>query len=209
LKNSQTVFREGEIIALTAEYSSASDKKYYLDTRGYDRSGRLNGMEVFCIDPSAGDDPLSDYFNGAMGFIGGGLGGEQDLGSKPYPINLELNEWKSLPPGSYRLSIVSHRVTVPTDNNPYEPSAPLIPLRSNNVEFQVVKAEPEWQGQQLAAAVKALDSSDPTGEDAKSSTSGHAGVRADARYAGNAIRPEVPASEVRRDEQRNLDEGAR
>jgi hypothetical protein len=166
-KNSQTVFREGEIIALTAEYSSASDKRYYLNTRGYDRSGRLNGMEVFCIDPSAGDDPLSDYFNGAMGFIGGGLGGEQDLGSKTYPINLELNEWKSLPPGSYRLSIVSHRVTVPTDNNPYGPSAPVIPLRSNNVEFQVVKAEPEWQGEQLAAAEKALDSSDPTGDDAK------------------------------------------
>ena len=39
LKNGQAVFREGEIIALTAEYSSASEKKYYLNTRGYDRSG--------------------------------------------------------------------------------------------------------------------------------------------------------------------------
>jgi len=165
LKNGQAVFREGEIIALTAEYSSASEKKYYLNTRGYDRSGRLNGMEVFCIDPDTGDDPLSDYFNGAMGFIGGGLGGEQNLSRKPYPINLELNEWKSLPPGSYRLSIVSHRATVPTDNDPYGMGAPPIPLRSNVVEFQVVKADPEWQGEQLAAAERALDS-DSTGEDA-------------------------------------------
>jgi len=143
LKNGQTIFREGEIIALTVEYSSASDKKYYLNTRGYDRSGRLDGMEVFCIDPSGGDDPLSDYFNGAMGFIGGGLGGEQDLNNKAYPINLELNEWKSLPPGSYRLSIVSHRVTVPTDNDPYGMGTPSVPLRSNDVEFQVVKADPD------------------------------------------------------------------
>ena len=167
LKNSQTVFREGEIIALTAEYSSASEKKYYLNTRGYDRSGRLNGMEVFCIDPATGEDPLSDHFNGVMGFIGGGLGGEQELSSKPYSINLELNEWKSLPPGSYRLSIVSHRVTAPTENSPYGLGAAPIPLRSNEVQFQVVKATPEWQAAQLAAAERALDSPDATGEDAK------------------------------------------
>jgi hypothetical protein len=92
LKNRQAIFREGEIIALTAEYSSPSEKKYYLNTRGYDRSGRLDGMEVFCIDPDTGEDPLSDYFNGEMGFIGGGLRGEQDLSRKLYPINLELNE---------------------------------------------------------------------------------------------------------------------
>ena len=53
------------------------EKKYYLNTRGYDRSGRLNGLEVFCIAPGTGEDPLSDYFNGVMGFLGGGLGGEQ------------------------------------------------------------------------------------------------------------------------------------
>jgi len=39
LKNGQTVFREGEIITLAAEYSSSSAKKYYLSTRNYDRSG--------------------------------------------------------------------------------------------------------------------------------------------------------------------------
>jgi hypothetical protein len=93
LKNGQTVFREGEIIALTAEYTSSSEKKYYLNTRGYDRSGRLNEMDVFCIDPATAVDPLSDYFNGSMGFLGGGLSTEQDLSSNPHPINLELNEW--------------------------------------------------------------------------------------------------------------------
>jgi hypothetical protein len=124
-------------------------------------------MEVFYIDPAKTTDPLSDYFNGVMGFLGGGLGGEQDLSNKPYFVNLELNEWKSLPPGSYRLSIVSHRVTVPTEDNPYESSTRSIPLRSNEVQFEVVKADPGWQGEQLAAAERALDSADPTGEDAK------------------------------------------
>jgi hypothetical protein len=167
LKNGQSVFREGEIVALAAEYSSSAAKKYYLNTRNYDRSGRLDGMEVFCIDPDAGRDPLSDYFNGTMGFLGGGLGSEQDIGEKPYVVELELNEWKSLPPGWYRLSIVSYRVSAPSDGNPYGAEAAHPALRSNGVRFQVVKAEPEWQAEQLAAAVHLLDSSDKTGEDAK------------------------------------------
>src|SRR5260370_20755376 len=166
LKNGQTIFREGEIITLAAEYSSSSAKKYYLSTRNYDRSGRLDGMEIFCIEPDAGHDPLSDYFNGAMGFIGGGLGSEQDLSDKSYPVDLELNEWKSLPPGTYRLSIVSYRVSAPTDGNPYS-EASHSPLRSDEVQFQVVKADPEWQAEQLAAAAQALDSPNHTDDDAK------------------------------------------
>lgn len=167
LKNGQTVFRQGEIIALTAEYASSAEKKYYLDTRNYDRSGRLDGMEVFCIDPDPSRDPLADYFNGAMGFILGGLGGEQDLSEKPYAVDLELNEWKSLPPGSYRLSIVSHRLSIPADGNPYDPKVPHPTVRSNEVQFQVVKAEPEWQAEQLAASLSVLDSPDHSEDDAK------------------------------------------
>jgi hypothetical protein len=54
LKNGQTVFREGEIIALTAEYKADRKNKYILSNRSYDRSGRLDGMEVFCITLIAG-----------------------------------------------------------------------------------------------------------------------------------------------------------
>ena len=140
LKNGQTVFREGEIIALIAAYSSSAEKKYYLDTREYDRSGRLNGMEMFCIDPAAGADPLSDYFNGGMGFIGGGLGGEKDLSRDPHLVNLELNEWKSLPPGSYRLRVASHRVTISTEKAETGSGTISLPLESNEVEFQVIRA---------------------------------------------------------------------
>jgi hypothetical protein len=167
LKNGQNVFREGEIIGLVAQYSSPTDKKYYLNTRNYDRNGRLDGMEVFCLEPTMGDDPLSDYFNGVMISMGGGLSAEETASDKPYTVNLELNEWKSLPPGSYRLRILSHRVVAPTKGNSYEPNALQIPLRSNDVEFQVVKADSGWQGEQLAAAESALDSSGATDEDAK------------------------------------------
>lgn len=167
LNKGQTIFRRGEIVALTAEYSSTAEKKYSLSTRGYDRSGRLVGVEDFCLDPANGTDPLADYFNGAGMCIQGGLSSELDVGTKPFSVNLELNEWKSVPVGSYRLSVVGHRVVIPSENGPYAPGAQPVPLRSNEVEFQVVEAEPAWQTAQLAAAESVLDSSDPSGEETK------------------------------------------
>ena len=94
------------------------------------------------------------------------MSSELDAGTKPFSVNLELNEWNSLPVGSYRLSLVSHRVVIPSENGPYAPGAQPVPLRSNEVEFQVMQAEPSWQAEQLAAAESVLDSSDPTGEQA-------------------------------------------
>jgi hypothetical protein len=166
LKNGQTVFREGEIIALTAEYTAQAKHKYSLNNRNYDRGGRLDGMEVFCLDPDKGVDPLRDYFNNRVIF-GGGLGGDQDPAVEPYTADLELNEWLSLPPGSYRLSIAGNRVTLNTKNSKLGSDGPAVPLRSNTIEFQVLKAEPEWQSEHLASALLTLDSASATKDEKK------------------------------------------
>lgn len=71
LKGGQTVFRQGEIIALTAKYTADSSKKYLVNTRNYDRIGRLSGEEVFCLEPDRGSDPLEDYFHSVLGGMGG------------------------------------------------------------------------------------------------------------------------------------------
>jgi len=97
----------------------------------------------------------------------GGLGGVKDLSRDPHRVNLELNEWKSLPPGSYRLRVVSHRVTISTEKAETGSGTVSLPLESNEVEFQVIRADPAWQAGQLAAAQGTLDSPAPTGEDAK------------------------------------------
>jgi len=166
LRNGQTIFRRGEVLALTATYSSASDKPYSLGTRNYDRSGRLSGTEVFCVDPPVEKDPLSDYFGGVMGFLGGGLSSTWEFNRGPFVANLDLNEWKSLPPGSYRLKITGHRVTLP-GSNPGNPESVPVPLQSNEVSFQIVEASAEWQAEQLSAAVHTLDSADPSSEEAQ------------------------------------------
>jgi hypothetical protein len=99
-----------------------------------------------------------------MGTGGFGLASDQLLGMKPVEVSLELNGWRILPPGSYKLNAVSARVFVRTNNNPLPTRCDMhsyggrpITLRSNDVEFQVIKADPEWQVAQLAAAKAVLD----------------------------------------------------
>jgi hypothetical protein len=167
LRDGQTTFREGEIIALTAEYSAAAQKRYTVNNRSYDRSGRLNGEEVFCIDPDTSTDPLFSYFNSARGFMMGGIFSAEDPGREPLVVNLELNEWHSLPPGSYRLSVIGNRATAYGKDEPMGLGDTSIPLRSNAVEFQVVPADPSWQAGQLAEAVTTLDSSTAGDDDRK------------------------------------------
>lgn len=167
LKNGQVVFREGEIIALTAKYQALKKKKYTLDNRSYDRSGRLDGMEVFCLDPESGSDPLSDYYSQPVAFFGGGLFSDADPGEKPFDVQIELNEWQSLPPGSYRLSIVGNRVTIHNNEDSMGFGGAPVTLRSNTVAFRVIAAEPEWQAAQLASAVTVLDSPTSKEEDKK------------------------------------------
>jgi hypothetical protein len=156
-KDRQAVYREGEIIALTLAYTSSVAEKYSLDTRNYDRSGRLNA-ETFCIEPASGRDPLEDYFSsGLFGFLGGGIGGAQPLSSAAATIDIELNEWKSLPPGRYQLRLVSSRVQRQATAGETGGSILFVPLRSNTIEFQIVGA-PDWQASELDSAIRALDS---------------------------------------------------
>jgi hypothetical protein len=165
LKNGQTTFREGEIIPLVAEYSATTSKKYVLDNRNYDRSGRLSGMEVFCLAPNSGTDPLIDYFSQLGGIFGGGAFSMEDPGDKPHTVELQMNEWLSLPPGQYHLSIVGNRVGLRLKGTEYPTGGEVVPLRSNAVDFEVTSADSPWQSAQLAAAVQTLDTPDVAKED--------------------------------------------
>jgi hypothetical protein len=157
LNGGQAVFQEGEIIALTVRYTTKTKGKFLLNNRGYDRSGRLDGMEVFCVEPEGGKDPLADYFNAYRAFMGGGLFSNQDLSRSP-AIKIELNEWRSLPPGSYSVSVIGNRASVGTEKEWKSWNGAAIPLRSNPVAFRVERADPRWQTAQLAVAVRLLDS---------------------------------------------------
>src|SRR2546426_11732788 len=89
-------FHVGEVISVELAFSSTVGGTYVIDTRNYDRSGRLD-MEQFHLSPQ-GRDPLHNYYNGGLfgAFIGGGLGGSRYLTSKSHIIREDLNEWMAL-----------------------------------------------------------------------------------------------------------------
>ena len=153
-----TTFYEGEIIPLDLAFSSTTPKRYYFNNASYDRSGRMN-YEEFAVEPKDGTrDPVLLYFNSIRFFMGGGLRGGDFLSATPTNIRLNLNEWVSLErPGTYRLRIVSHRVSDHAANdNPFggEP----VPVQSNSIALRIVAPDAGWQAAQLASIRQVLNS---------------------------------------------------
>src|SRR5258706_5742362 len=153
IPDGQTLFREGEIIPLALSFTSTADKRYWADNRNYDRSGRLS-IEAYCVEPEA-RDPFADYFR-AGAFMGGGLGNTQQLSEKPFTATAELNEWRQPGPGHYRLYVVSYRVWRPPDSSEATPYGRVsLTLRSNTIEFEIIKVGADWNDKQLQDATAA------------------------------------------------------
>jgi hypothetical protein len=148
--NEASRFHVGEIIPLELAFRASVSDMYDMELRNYDRSGRLN-IETFHLTPP-GRDPLERYYSTGA-FIGGGLGGARELSSEPQVIRVDLNEWIALDkPGHYSLYVTSGRVSRRTPNR-----AEPVELRSNDLEFDVVAADPAWQQQTLSTAVASLN----------------------------------------------------
>jgi hypothetical protein len=106
------------------------------------------------VEPGA-PDPLQAYFN--VGGGGGGTSNPRFLDSTALLENAELNEWRSLRPGQYRVFAVSYRVTrnvAPGEEAPtiHRPEV----LRSNTVDLTVEPADSAWVAEQIADAVQIL-----------------------------------------------------
>src|SRR5260370_22413497 len=146
-----STFHAGEVIPIELSFAASLPDDYDMDTRNYDRSGRLN-LEQFHVTPP-GRDPLANYYaNGA--FMGGGLGGSRVLSAEPQVMQEDLNEWVGPDdPGHYTLYLTTGRISRrgPTKDE-------LLQLHSNSLEFDVIAASPEWQEQTLASEVPFLDS---------------------------------------------------
>jgi hypothetical protein len=143
LADGRALLREGEIIPLVLSFTSTADKRY----RAFDRinfGGVRQGSDTFCLEPEA-RDPLADYpFSGV---VAGSPGAAQQLSEKPVTLTEELNEWKALGPGHYRLYVVSHRVLgvsaepLTLNSRMAGAGAVRVVLRSNRIEFDVIKAD--------------------------------------------------------------------
>ena len=161
LASDHTVFHSGEIIPLSLAFTAAASHRYLINNRSYDRSGRLE-IDQFCLDPEA-PDPIAAYFESGI-MMGGGLFNIEDLGIKPFVAHADLNEFRILAPGHYRLYVVSYRVSRSSDANEdaFSDKVP-VTVRSNTLEFEVRAASAQWQRQQLDSALTTLATQIPTG----------------------------------------------
>ncbi|WP_321471955.1 hypothetical protein [uncultured Paludibaculum sp.] len=163
VKDGRTVFHAGEIVPLELSFTATAKHRYWADVHNYDRSGRL-GIESFCVEPEAAD-PLASYFTAASS-LGGGLGGTRELDATPFAAEAELNEWRRLSPGHYRVYAISQRIWRPSDpreRTPYGRVSEV--LRSNTVELDVMPPDAEWQAEQLRSATQVL-AGNPSPEEA-------------------------------------------
>jgi hypothetical protein len=157
-QGNQTAFREGGIIPLALSFTSTVANRYRVADRNYDRSGRLN-IDTYCLEPDA-RDPLADYFSTTFA-MGGGLSGEQWLSKESFTATAELNEWKQPGPGHYRLWVVSSRVVRPRDASEAAPDFGVVTLRSNTIQFDVIKADAESRAKQLQEATATYENATP------------------------------------------------
>jgi len=157
LAGAKREFRQGEIIRLEMSFSSSLPKRYEMEGRTWDRSGRLD-QDDFHIDPADGfSDPMYDHFHSGFGSMGGGGGGAFTLEVKPRLITYDLNEWFRFDrPGKYRLYVASPRVS-PIGRGAQTGG---VILTSNAVEFEITPADRAWQENELKRVTQALDAKD-------------------------------------------------
>jgi hypothetical protein len=90
LANNAKQFHVGEMIPIKLSFSASVPDTFEMDSRMYDRSGRL-GLEGFMVTPK-GRDPLQAFYQLRTSFIGGGLSqGPKRLTSTPETIAEEAS----------------------------------------------------------------------------------------------------------------------
>ena len=153
--NGKSQYQVGETIPVELQFSATISSTYWITTRNYDRSGRLD-IEHFEVNPP-GRDPMKKYFRSG-GSFGGGLGGRAVLKPEPYTFTRDLNEWVAIDePGHYTLKVVSHRVGRGKD---YFSTTP-VPIESNELKFQIIEADPKWEQRTIEQAISQLEASNP------------------------------------------------
>jgi hypothetical protein len=151
-------FHVGEAIPIELSFSASVPDTYDIESRNYDRSGRLD-IEHFHVNPP-GRDPLLNYFaEGA--FFGGGLGGPRPLTSEAHVMREDLNEWVALDtPGHYTVYVTTNRVSRRTTGQ-----NATVELRSNTLDFEMIAADRSWQEQTVRSAVSVLNNSGSKAEE--------------------------------------------
>ncbi|MGH9375949.1 MAG: HEAT repeat domain-containing protein [Terriglobia bacterium] len=160
LSSPSTTYHLGERIPLVLTFTSATPKRWVIETGGSERNS-LASDEQFIVEPKQGtSDPLKLYLSSIGGFWGGILSGIGYLSTSPTLIDLDLNEWVRFDqPGIYQLTVISHRVS--DSHVPFGAPGQDVELKSNPVKLKIIPADPTWQRAKLLEILNTLDRGAP------------------------------------------------
>ena len=157
---SPAVYHLGERIVCELSFSASTPEKYGIVNIGYSRHSSGSGLETFIVTPSDGTaDPHVDVSR-RLPFIiaGSSLSSFTTLSSVPNVVQTDLNEWVRFnSPGVYRLQARSSRVGL------FHESLP-VALSSNEIEVNMLPADPAWTAGEISDIRKTLDSSESSSE---------------------------------------------
>lgn len=194
----QVLYHVGERIPLELSFTGPENKRFEINMASYDRSGRM-GYEEFDVTPASGwADPLRVYFGSSIAFMGGGLTGFAPLSAKPVVVDLNLNEWVRFDqPGTYRIVVVSHRVSNVLTGKGGPFGAPGLDLTSNPIQLRIIPVTKTWERVKLAAILNELEVSAKTPGPEPDSLKV---AIADLRFLGTAAAARVMVQHLREDE---------
>jgi hypothetical protein len=156
------VFQQGAPIPLRLSFATTTADRYLVDPR-WSQGDRRSGFETYCVEPAA-PDPLDFYEGVVMGPVGASPSVPLDP-RVPFTMRVELNEWRTLVAGRYRVFVVSRRlVSTPDASATRRTGRQGIFLRSNVVELEVRSASKAWVKQQIQKAAQSLAPASPLEE---------------------------------------------
>lgn len=170
----KTTFYLGETIPLTLAFTADTPRTFVAESRLQDRVGRMNGTDVFVVNPAnRTEDPLRGL-PGEAGGLGGLSGGNAILtNDKPFRVERTLNEWvRFREVGTYRVHVLSHRIRRVANPNASDmdlqvgANSTSVEVVSNELTLQILAAPPAWVSAQISEAAAILDGT--TGTDSAS-----------------------------------------
>ncbi|HYL77295.1 MAG TPA: hypothetical protein VEU96_23985 [Bryobacteraceae bacterium] len=115
------------------------------------------------MDREDATDPYQDYFGtGVLGGLGGGLRTYAVLESKPYKIELDLNDWFRFDlPGHYRLYLKSHRLTRERVTGESGERTAQFAAVSDMIDIEILAEDADWRLAKLNEIRAVLDQAEP------------------------------------------------
>ena len=187
-----TRFHRGEIIPLSAVFTSSLPDAYQVDTDAGSRDLQWGGDAFHADNATGAPDPLRGYYTRDVVVYNGPGPLLEPLGVKPVTISYIVNEWLRFDaPGHYRVYLTSGRIV---DAGKGRQDVFFFQGRttaSNIVEFDILPDDPAWDVQTLSDALLILNAQ---GEDLKTQDARLAAART-LRFLGTPEAAKALASE--------------